>query len=192
MARDHGDHRSPPRLPPAATCLLRPGRLAAGSAVRRLPAGDRRTHRRPARPSRAHAALLPDGIRQPAAARFPAQHRTAGHQGEAARRRRGRGHRPRGGRVSTPGLPTIGIYGAGKAGTALARLTVAAGHRTLVTGSPRGSGLDLLLELMVPRAEAVDAHTLARQADVVVLLAPFSRRAELPLEELDGKIVVDA
>jgi phosphoglycerate dehydrogenase-like enzyme len=74
--------------------------------------------------------------------------------------------------VSTPGLPTIGIYGTGKAGTALARLTVAAGHRTLVTGSPRGSGL----ELMVPGAEAVDAHTLARQADVVVLLAPFSRR----------------
>lgn len=94
--------------------------------------------------------------------------------------------------MSTPGLPTIGIYGAGKAGTALARLTVAAGHRTLVTGSPRGSGLELLLELMVPGAEAADAHTLARQADVVVLLAPFSRRAELPLEELDGKIVVDA
>jgi 8-hydroxy-5-deazaflavin:NADPH oxidoreductase len=94
--------------------------------------------------------------------------------------------------VTTPGLPTIGIYGAGKAGTALARLTVAAGHRTLVTGSPRGSGLELLLELMVPGAEAADAHTLARHADVVVLLAPFSRRAELPLEDLDGKIVVDA
>jgi predicted dinucleotide-binding enzyme len=94
--------------------------------------------------------------------------------------------------VSTPGLPTIGSYGAGKAGAALARLAVAAGHRTLVTGSPRTSGLELLLELVVPGAEAVDAHALARQADVVVLLAPFSRRAELPLEELDGKIVVDA
>jgi 8-hydroxy-5-deazaflavin:NADPH oxidoreductase len=93
--------------------------------------------------------------------------------------------------VSTPGLLTIGIYGAGKAGTALARLTVAAGHRTLVAGS-RGSGLELLLELMVPGAEAADVHTLARHADVVVLLAPFSRRAELPLESLDGKIVVDA
>jgi 8-hydroxy-5-deazaflavin:NADPH oxidoreductase len=88
--------------------------------------------------------------------------------------------------------PTIGIFGAGKAGTALARLTVAAGHPTLVAGSPRAQDLDLLLELMVPGAEAVDGATLARRADVVVLLAPFSRRAELPLEELDGRIVVDA
>ena len=93
--------------------------------------------------------------------------------------------------MSTPGLPTIGIYGAGKAGTALARLTVAAGYRTLVAGSPRGSGLELLLELVVPGAEAADAHTLAHQADVVVLLAPFSRRVELPLEKLDNKVVVD-
>jgi 8-hydroxy-5-deazaflavin:NADPH oxidoreductase len=94
--------------------------------------------------------------------------------------------------MSTTGLPTIGIYGAGKAGTALARLTIAAGHRTLVAGSPRGSGLELLLELVVPGAQAADAHTLANQADIVVLLAPFSRRAELPLEQLDNKIVVDA
>jgi 8-hydroxy-5-deazaflavin:NADPH oxidoreductase len=94
--------------------------------------------------------------------------------------------------VSTNSQPTIGIYGAGKAGTALARLTMAAGYRTLVAGSPRGSGLELLLELVVPGAEAADARTLARDADVVVLLAPFSRRAELPLEELDDKIVVDA
>jgi predicted dinucleotide-binding enzyme len=94
--------------------------------------------------------------------------------------------------VTAGSLPTIGIYGAGKAGSALARLTIAAGYRTLVTGSPRGSGLEFLLELVVPGAEAADAHTLARSADVVVLLAPFSRRAELPLEELDHKIVVDA
>src|SRR5215212_10372080 len=47
---------------PAATCLVRPGRLAAGSAVRRLPAGGRRTHRCPARFPRSHAALLPDGF----------------------------------------------------------------------------------------------------------------------------------
>jgi predicted dinucleotide-binding enzyme len=94
--------------------------------------------------------------------------------------------------VSTPGLPTIGIYGAGKAGTALARLTVAAGHRTLIAGSPRSSGLDLLLDVVVPGAEATDARTLARQADILVLLVPFSRHTELPFDEFDDKIVVDA
>jgi len=94
--------------------------------------------------------------------------------------------------VSTDTLPTIGIYGAGKAGTALARLAVAAGHRTLVTGSPRSSGLDLLLDIVVPGAAATDAGTLARQADILVLLVPFSRHTELPFAEFDGRIVVDA
>lgn len=94
--------------------------------------------------------------------------------------------------MSLAGLPTIGIYGSGKAGTALARLAVAAGHRTLVTGSPRSSGLGLLLELVAPGAEAVDGHTVARDADVIVLLAPFSRRGELPLQDFNDKIVIDA
>jgi len=94
--------------------------------------------------------------------------------------------------MSATGLATVGIFGAGKAGSALARLAVAAGHRTLVTGSPGSSGLELLLEVVVPGAEAVDGHTLARDADVVVLLAPFNRRDELPLGDLDGKVVVDA
>jgi predicted dinucleotide-binding enzyme len=94
--------------------------------------------------------------------------------------------------MSTTGLNTVGIYGAGKAGTALARLTVAAGHRTLIAGSPRSSGLDLLLDVVVPGAEATDARTLARQADILVLLVPFSRHTELPFEEFDDKIVVDA
>jgi 8-hydroxy-5-deazaflavin:NADPH oxidoreductase len=94
--------------------------------------------------------------------------------------------------VTTGDRPTIGIFGAGKAGTALARLTVAAGYRTLVTGSPRSVDLEFLLELTVPGAEVTAAHTLARRADIVVLLVPFGRRAEVPLEELDGTIVVDA
>jgi 8-hydroxy-5-deazaflavin:NADPH oxidoreductase len=94
--------------------------------------------------------------------------------------------------VSTPALSTIGIYGAGKAGTALARLTVTAGHRTLIAGSPRSSGLDLLLDVVVPGAEATDARTLARRADILVLLVPFSRHTELPFDEFDNKIVVDA
>jgi 8-hydroxy-5-deazaflavin:NADPH oxidoreductase len=94
--------------------------------------------------------------------------------------------------MSAGDLPTIGIFGAGKAGTALARLTVTAGHRTLIAGSPRSSGLDLLLDVVVPGAEATDARTLARQADMLVLLVPFSRHTELPFDEFDDKIVVDA
>jgi len=92
----------------------------------------------------------------------------------------------------TPDLPVLGIFGAGKAGTALARLAVAAGYRTLVTGSPRSTALDLVLGLVAPGAEAADAATTAREADVLLLVVPFGRRAELPVEAFDGKVVVDA
>lgn len=94
--------------------------------------------------------------------------------------------------MSTSDLPTIGIFGAGKAGTALARLAVATGHRTLIAASPRSTGLDLLLDVVAPGAHATDAHSLAREADMVVLLVPFSRHTELPFEEFDDTIVVDA
>ena len=52
-----------------------------------------------------------------------------------------------------------------------------AGHRSLVAGSPHGSDFKLLLAWIVPRAEATDAITLGRRADVVVLLG---RSADAP------------
>lgn len=89
-----------------------------------------------------------------------------------------------------PEIRTLGILGAGRLGTVLARLAADAGLRVLVASSREPA---LIARAMAAiGAEAAPTASVIDESDAIVLAFPLGRLRELPADAMRGKLVIDA
>jgi 8-hydroxy-5-deazaflavin:NADPH oxidoreductase len=74
---------------------------------------------------------------------------------------------------TTPAQPVIGIFGAGKAGTAITHLAVTAGYTVHIASSGTATDAALITRYFAPGAMPADGHHLPRLADILVIAVPL-------------------
>lgn len=88
-------------------------------------------------------------------------------------------------------MTTLGIIGAGHIGSQVARAAITAGYDVVISNS-RGPGtLAELVSELGPKAKAATAAEAGTAGDIVVVTVPLHALAQVPVEPLAGKIVLD-
>lgn len=93
--------------------------------------------------------------------------------------------------MSSQHATTIGILGAGRVGTALARQAVKAGYQVRIATTAPAAENALLVDIVTPGAVAVESSQ-AAASDLVVLAIPLHKYRTLNQGDLAGRIVIDA
>jgi hypothetical protein len=88
-------------------------------------------------------------------------------------------------------MRTIGLIGAGNIGSTVARLAVAAGHDVVLSNSRGPETLAELVTELGPRARAATPAEASDAADLIVVTVPLTAYQSVPVEPLEGKVVID-
>ncbi|MFC5675819.1 NADPH-dependent F420 reductase [Aeromicrobium endophyticum] len=89
------------------------------------------------------------------------------------------------------GMTTIGLIGSGHIGSQIARAATAHGHDVVLSNSRGPETLGDLVAELGPRARAATPAEAAAAGDIVVVTIPLKAIGTVPVEPLDGKVVID-
>jgi predicted dinucleotide-binding enzyme len=88
-------------------------------------------------------------------------------------------------------MTTIGLIGAGKIGSQLARLALSNGYNVVLSNSRGPASLAGLVQELGPQARAATPREAAQAGDIVVVTIPLKHYRSVPVEPLAGKVVID-
>jgi predicted dinucleotide-binding enzyme len=88
-------------------------------------------------------------------------------------------------------VSTIGILGAGRVGSAIARTALKAGYAVHIAGSGPAADIQLIVDIVTPGAVPMTSAEVAASSDLVVLAVPMHKFRSVDPATLAGKLVLD-
>jgi 8-hydroxy-5-deazaflavin:NADPH oxidoreductase len=88
-------------------------------------------------------------------------------------------------------MTTIGLIGAGRIGSQIARAAIANGYDVVLSNSRGPETLTELIDELGPKASAATSADAGAAGDFVVVTIPLKNYAAVPVEPLAGKTVID-